>query len=203
MAKTDNSYDVFVAYDHRDRARASTVVDVLQSYGLKVFFEPASLGAMHEDAIWEALVECKALVLMLPLDANSSWFAFEIGAASAWNKPIYAVSAHVNTTELPFSLKYATVLPISRADEIARAVLAGKEPIASEDQRYLEEAYQKVGVAVDQLALQPQHLTKLVKEYFRRSGKKASGEQVLLQLLRNRKRGILKPLKNRTTSTVS
>ncbi|TKJ35941.1 MAG: hypothetical protein CEE38_13085 [Planctomycetes bacterium B3_Pla] len=199
MAKNRPTYDVFIAYNHRDKEFAVTAANVLRSYGLSVFFDIQELprGAKVEDAIWEAMAESHALVIMLSGDAPTSSMAFELGAARAWNKPIYGVATS-NLAPIPVVLKQIKVLPIARIEEVAQSILDSQEPISEDDKLHLNEAIQKAGISVDKLAVQPQHLSNVVEDFNMRSGRKMSGEQVMWLLLRLRKQGGLSLLRART-----
>lgn len=200
MVKNNATYDVFIAYDHRDAADAQAVADVLHSHGLNVFFDAQQLvaGTNLEDATWEAMAESHALVVVLPKQINSSWLAFELGAAKAWNKPIYAVSAYSSHQNLPATLRKVQILPTSRTDEIARRIATTTDPLTDDDIKHLRDAYIAIGLSVDQLLLQPKQLAKLVKHFNKTSGRHMAGEQVMWHMLRLRKQGHLPVLKKRT-----
>lgn len=203
MASKSNTFDVYIAYNSDDREHAATVARILQSFGLTVFYDLQVLesGSSFEDVIWQAMAESYSLVVVVPAGAASSWLGFELGVARAWNKPIYAVSANA-TIDLPLALKNVPVLPISRSEEIARSIRESLKPITDEDRSHLFSAYERIGVTVDQLSLQPRYLGELVKDFNKRSGKQLSGEQIMWLLLRMRKqRDGLPPLNKRTRKT--
>ena len=77
-------------------------------------------GESVENAIWEAMSESQALVAIIPETDPSAWIAFELGAAIAWNKPIYAVASNPATARLPVGLQGIMIYPPSRIEEIAR-----------------------------------------------------------------------------------
>lgn len=199
MARNSATYDVFIAYDHRDSTSAKAVADVLRSHGLTVFYDAQQIaaGSNFEDALWQAMAESHALVVVLPEEINSAWLAFELGAAKAWNKPIYAVSAYSSHKNLPASLRDIHVLPTARADEIAYSIASTSEPLTDDDVQHLGQAYLAAGLAVDQLLLQPQRLETLVKQFNNASGRQMAGEQVMWHMLRLRKQGRLPVLKKR------
>ncbi len=199
MARNSATYDVFIAYDHRDSASAKAVADILRSHGLSVYYDAQQIAVSSdfEDALWQAMAESHALVVVLPEEINSSWLAFELGAAKAWNKPIYAVSAYSSHKNMPASLRAVQILPTSRADEIAYSIASTSEPLTDDDVSHLGQAYLAAGMAVDQLLLQPQRLETLVTEFNVASGRHMAGEQVMWHLLRLRKQGRLPVLKKR------
>jgi len=196
MAKNKRTFDVFVTYDQRDHAHATSIADLLDSYGLTVYLgtEAIASGKQLESVIWEAMADSHALIVVIPHGSLSSYMSFEIGAAKAWNKIIYAVSTEPNsTTKIPMLHDVAT-LPLERLDDIARSILSSREPLTEEERQYLSKAYQKVGIPADQVATRPQALAKLVNEFNRLSGKELSGEQLVWFLLRLRKSGGLPKL---------
>ena len=199
MARNSTTYDVFIAYDYPQSETAKVVADALRSHGLTVFYDTEQLAAEtnFEDALWQAMAESHALVAILPEDISSSWLAFELGAAKAWNKPIYAVSAFSSHKNVPPSLRSIQVFPTTRVDEIAYSIASTSEPLTDDDVSHLGEAYQAEGVAVDELLLQPQRLEKLVKQFNKTSGRHMAGEQVMWNLLRLRKQSRLPVLTNR------
>jgi hypothetical protein len=202
MATINATYDVFIAHDRRDLSTANGVADVLRSHGLTVFvdIDEATVGGNLEDIIWQAMAESNALVVILPMEVNSSWLAFELGAAKAWNKSIYAVSVYSTHRNIPAPLRDVQVLPVARADEIATSIVSTSDPLSEEYILQLGAAYTAVGVTTDQLLLQPQQLAELVKRFNKTAGCKMSGEQVMRHILRLRKRGILPGLSDRNTT---
>ncbi len=199
MVKNSATYDVFIVYDRRDATTAADVAHVLEADGLTVFFDMQQIepGTNIEDAIWQAMAESHALVVVLPEEIVSSWLAFELGAAKAWNKPIYAVSAFSAHKNIPASLRDVPVLPFSRVEEIAQSIANTSHPLSEEDIAHLGEAYASTGVTVDQLLLQPQQLATLVKQFNKKAGRKMSGEQIMWHMLRLRKQAKLPVLKKR------
>ena len=100
MPKKELSFDVFISHSHRDAAVSAEIARVLRSYDLRVFMD-ADVGVAQavEDVIWEAMSESQALVAVIPETDPSAWSAFELGAAKAWNKPIYAVATNPATAQ--------------------------------------------------------------------------------------------------------
>lgn len=199
MPRVRSTYDVFIAHTRRDMDTAMEVADVMRSYELNAFVDTAEIdeGSKLEETIWEAMAESIALVAIIPQDVTSAWMAFELGAAKAWNKPVYALASQGSFHDLPISLRDVTIYPLSRAYEVALSIKRSAEPISSEDEKHLITAYEEIGVAADQLALQPKHLAKLVTLFHRRTGRQMSGEQLMSLLLRLRKRGRLHRRKGR------
>lgn len=191
MPRSKPTYDVFIAHNRRDVDAAVEIADVLRSYELTAFVDTTEVdaGEKLEEIVWEAMAESTALVAIIPEDVTSAWMAFELGAAKAWNKPVYALAAQGSFHTLPISLQDVTIYPLSRAYEVALAIKRSAQPLSREDEEHLAEAYKEVGIPSDQLALQPKNLAKLVKTFHKRSGIQVSGEQIMSLVLRLRKRG--------------
>jgi hypothetical protein len=202
MANDNATYDVFIAYDRRDSETAKGVAEVLRSYNLAVFVDTQqqSPGVNLEDAIWQAMAESRALVIVLPEDVGSAWLAFELGAAKAWNKPIYAVSASTTHRNLPAALRDVSIIPPTRTNEIALSVVSSADPLTEAEIKHLGDAYVATGLSLDQLLMQPQQLAKVVKQFNKKSGRKMAGEQVMWHMLRLRKQGKLPTLDKRNTA---
>jgi TIR domain len=196
--------DVFVAHSASDRQLAAQVAEVLRSYDLCVFDDSADLtGANLEETLWEAIAESRALVVTLSAGPPGASLLVELGAAKAWNKPIYAVTSQSSLPVLPSVLRDLQVYPISRVDEIARSIVQSGEPLSSHDTKLLSDLYVQVGEPVDQLAQQPLLLTELVKLFNKQSERQVAGEQLLSSLLRSRKQGLLPSLSKRPPKKAS
>jgi hypothetical protein len=202
MKINKSTFDIFVAYSHSELQDAAEVSRILESYGLNVFFAPASLkrGARVEDAIWEAMAECHAFVIVVPKNQANSWMAFELGAAKAWNKPIYAVATGKTVGPLPSALQGFRILPLSRIGEIANAILKSREAITEDEQQLLVDAYRRSQMTIDSLAQKPAFLSKIVREFNRSSGRQLSGEEAMSLLLRMRKKGVLPTRRSRSSN---
>ena len=123
MAKGKSTFDVFISHSHRDAAISAEIARVLRSYDLRVFTD-AEVGAGQniEDVLWEAISESQALEAIIPETDPSASISLELGAARAWNKPIYAVASNPATVRLPVGLQGMTIYPSSRIEEIAQEI---------------------------------------------------------------------------------
>jgi hypothetical protein len=196
MAKRNSTVDVFISHSRRDAAISADLARVLRSYGLTVFTDAEVVGGKSvEDATWEAMSESQALVAVIPESDPSGWIAFELGAAKAWNKPIYAVASNPAAARLPVGLEGTVVYPPSRIEEIAQEIKKSSGLLSESDQAILVEEYHRIGVPVDQLLIQPKQLSTLSTQFKRRAKRNVASEELLRTLLRLRKRGTLRPPK--------
>lgn len=188
MRKNRPTFDVFVSHDLRDNRVAGDVVRALRSYGLKVFTrDEVPVADRIEDAVWEAMAESQAFIAVISNEGPTSSIAFEVGAANAWNKPIYGIVSDPATIHSFPSLHRIRLYPASRIDEIAQEILRASDSLSDQEIEVLLEEYHRAGVPVDQLALQPRQLQELTKLFQKRAKRSISAEQLLHLLLRLRK----------------
>src|SRR4051812_48725087 len=110
--------------------------------------------------------------------------AIEIGAARAWNKPIFVVITEPSFTRVPAALSGTRAYPPTRIGDVIEAVKLSGQQLTDEDRALLAEVFQAIGVSVDKLALDPKHLRELVKRFNMRTHKNVPGERLLSELLR-------------------
>ncbi|MEX0728324.1 MAG: hypothetical protein WD065_18785 [Planctomycetaceae bacterium] len=190
---------MYIAYEHRDEKVAEKITEVLQSYEFSVFRGMNETeGSVDENSVWEAMAESRAVVAVIPDDATLSAMAFELGAATAWNKPIYGVTSRTTLAQMPHAWRNMKLFPMSRIDEVAQLILRSSQPISEHEVEQLSECYVKIGIPADQLALQPNSLAELVRKFNKMTKRQMSGEEVLSLLLRLRKRQALPSLKMRS-----
>jgi TIR domain len=192
MTKTKTYSDVFLSQGGENAALAAEIVRVLQSYGLQVFTDAQiKIASNIEDAVWEAIAESQALVIIISESAVGAWVAFELGAARAWNKPVYGVSASPTSPHMPDVFHGMAVYPPSRIQEIAQEITRSSRTLSDAETKVLIEEYLRAGIPVDQFALQPAKLSALTKRFNKRAKRQVTGEQILRMLFRIRKAGAL------------
>jgi hypothetical protein len=176
-----------------DAAVATQVADVCRAHGLEAFTtNNIPSGANWEDVVREALVESRAVLIIVSASEPSPFMLLEIGGARAWNKPIFAVVSDPARARLPSVLTGTPLYTPGRVEEVVQAIKLIDQAFSPEDRALLARIYKDVGVAVDELALESDHLGQLVKRFNKGTGKQASEEQLLAELLRMRKQGLLK-----------
>jgi hypothetical protein len=194
MARRKSTFDVFISHSRREAGISAEIARVLRSYDLKVFTDAeVGVGQTIEDQLWEAISESQAFVAIISETDPSASIALELGAAKAWNKPIYAVAANPATARLPVGLQGMTIYPPSRIEEIAQEIKKASGLLSEADLALLIEEYHRVGVPVDQLLLQPTLLSKLTKQFKKRAKRNVGAEELVRTLLRLRKGGKLRP----------
>jgi hypothetical protein len=194
MIKRKPTYDVFISHSARDVEFASEVARVLRSYDLSVFEDAAAdRGENWEDSLWNAMAESQAMVAVISESEPSARAAVELGAATAWNKPIFAIAANPAATRLPPSLRGIMVYSPARIDEIAVKIKQSSGSLSDSEKAILVDEYHRIGIPLDQLVLQPWQLARLTKQFVKRSKRQCGAEELVRVLLRIRKTGALRP----------
>ena len=143
-------------------------------------------------AIWDALAECRALIAIISVDATPDAMGMvEIGAATAWNKPIYLVLNGPASTRLPDALKSYQVYPRNRLDEVLQKIRTEFQPLSDDDRQVLADTFKALSIPADKLGQSPKSLRDLTTRFNRKTKKQLSGERLLSELLRLRKKGSL------------
>lgn len=202
MRTRENYPDVFLSYSSGDKAAAKVVRESLLGEGF-VVFDSRQIGPWikFSDKIWRALVMSEALVLVIPPDGeplpNS---ATELGAAMAWQKPVYVVRpANGHAKKASYLRKYKSY-PLSRVDDLAKAIRRSRKSLSERELDLLKELYSESGVPVDRLLLEPSELDELASRFAKRIGRQVSGESMMEELIRLRKKGTLPRLRRATAS---
>jgi len=204
MPKPKTASDIFLSYSANDRELALALAETFQANGLLPFVRDAvDTGKDLEDAIWEALAESWAVVVVISHDELSPLMWVEIGAARAWNKPLYVVVPDPTSVRLPVPLASATVLTPQGVDAIIREVKNANAAFTGDEINVLVELYAELGVPADRIALDPGYLALLTRQFHRRTHKQVSGERLVSALIRLRKQGRLPPIRQRRARKTS
>jgi len=198
-ATVSKTYDVFISHAASETEIAAEIAESLESAGLATFHMGiVQAGADISEAVWQALAESRALIAIVSPDvlAHSKGMV-EIGAASAWNKPVFILINGPSSTRLPPALSRYPVYPLGRLEEVIRAIRSGFEPLSDDQRAVLAEVYRIHGTPAEQLSQSPGELREVTSTFNRRTGKSYSGERLLSELLRMRKQGQLPRLQNR------
>jgi TolB-like protein/tetratricopeptide (TPR) repeat protein len=101
------SRDVFISYASQDAAVGNSVVEALESQGIRCWIAPRDVtpGEFYADAIVRALDEARALVLVLSQHAAISHHILrEVERASSKRHPV--ISLRIDRAALPAGLEY-------------------------------------------------------------------------------------------------
>jgi len=189
---SQKTYDVFISHSLGDTPVARRIAKACAESSLEAFvYGDVQPGESFTNAIWEALAESRALLTVISSSGPTSSMSIEIGAAKAWSKPIFAITAEPST-RLPIALSGIQLYSIDRIDDVISAIKVSGQQLTDGDRRLLAELYSESESSVDQLALEPRGLNKIVKGFQDASGKQIGGEQLLSELLRMRKQGGLR-----------
>jgi len=192
MAETIRTCDVFVSHATKDASFALEVANAFRESGLETITETELLpGSDVSDALWEALAESRALLMILSPSGITPSMGLEIGAARAWSKPIYAVVTDSTLTRLPEVFTGVELYTIGRIQDVIRAVKTAIEPLTEEDRAFLKRAYSEMGLSLDRLSMDPVGRERLARAFRKNRGKVVAEERLLSELIRIRKQGKL------------
>jgi hypothetical protein len=192
MPENTKTCDVFISYSTEGATYAKDVADACRASGLEAVTLTELLPSQDvDDALWEALAESRALLVILSPSGPTTSMAIEIGAARAWNKPIFAIVIDPSSTRLPRALSDIRLFTPGRIQDVIEAIDLSSRELSDEDRAFLIKLYPRMNVSVDQLILNPGQLGDLVKKFNRGRHKDVSGERLLSELLRMRKQGKL------------
>ncbi len=193
MTVLNKACDVLVSHAAGDASLAKNVADALRANGLEAVTDAELLdkGTDASDALWEALSESRALVTILPPTGPTPSMTLELGAARAWNKPVFGIVTDPSAAHVPEWLRGVPVYPSGRIDDIIRAIKQSGKELSDDDRSLLADLYRASGIPVDQFALDPTQLDKFVQRFQTATGRSVSGERLLSELLRMRKQGKL------------
>jgi len=190
---TTKIYDVFLSHAASDRHLATEIADSLESVGLQTFHAGTVESASDVgEEIWQALAESRALIsIVSPELPPHAMGMVEIGAAAAWNKPVFLLINGPSSTKLPPALSAYPVYPLGRLDEVIQQIRRGFQPLTEDERHILLDIYRELHTPADQLSQSPAALRKLTAKFNRIADTRLSGERLLSELLRLRKRGQL------------
>ncbi|MBW3599282.1 MAG: toll/interleukin-1 receptor domain-containing protein [Planctomycetes bacterium] len=198
MIAKEKDYDVYISHSPLDADVANTIAVGLREAGLEAYhggaLEPT---ADLSDAIWQAMAECRAVIVVVsPKSPPHARGLVEIGAAAAWNKPIFVIINGPSSTKLPTPLDDYPAFPLSRLADVIKEILASFEPLSKDEHHTLDSIYGDLNVPADSLLQSPKALRDLTVRFNRQTRKHLSGERLLSEVLRLRKKGQLPRLRS-------
>lgn len=192
MVDRKRSFDIFISYAMQDRALAEQLAAACQAAGLSsVTANDIAPGANWDQVLWEALAESKALLAIVSRTAPTANMGVELGAALAWNKPIFGIVDDASGSALPASLPSMRLYPASRIDDVIHAVKASDADLTDADRDELRKIYLESQTPVDRYAIDLDALRQLTDQFRGKINKPVSQERLLAELMRMRKAGKL------------
>jgi hypothetical protein len=202
MIATDVPLDVFLTFPLSERDTAKLVRDSLSQAGFRVITaDTATTGSEWKNDLWISLVQSDAVVVLTtnvqPPSANS---LVEIGAAMAWNKPIFVLQKELVVTP-PAPLQSFPRFNVARLDDLADAIRRSaaartkKESLSSEQQAALADAFVEQALPVDRIVSDVDTLDAFTDIVNRRINARITSAQVARHLLWLRKAGRLRSLR--------
>jgi len=191
-------YDVFLSYPMTEAALADRIALALQQADLDVFWQDRfDIGESHQDALWRAVAESAALIMIVPSEGSlAPSVAFEVGAFKAWRKPIYVIQATEGSFKLPTYLADCPVYSLSHVNDVVASIKCGLSSLTENDRAVLAGIYRELGMPTDQLLADPAAIDTLAREFHAKCGKMVPGERLVRELLTLRKKGNLPRLRS-------
>lgn len=199
MIATEAQWNVFLSFPLSEMESARVVRDSLSQAGFRVATAEtaAALGGEIKKDLWMSLVESDAVVVLAPHSQPPSANSLvELGAAMAWDKPIFVLQEGVDAPAIP--LKGFPRFNLARIDDLADAIHRSaaaktrKEVLSAEQQGAIVDTYVEMGVPVDRIVGDVEALEGFTQNVNRRADRKLTSSQVAWHLLRLRKTGQLR-----------
>lgn len=192
MAKIRKTHDVFLSYSLDLVGQAKVIIKKFADAGLTVF-GLSEIEPIHNlaEETWQALAESWAVVALIKPGTIPPSVAVEIGAASAWQKPIYILISGEGEFHLPLYFSKYEVFKISEIGKVIESILKALNPLSDKEKEVLVKAYNSLGVPTDKLLMHPVLIEQLNNILWSESHIRISGERIMQELLRMRKQGNL------------
>jgi hypothetical protein len=100
-------------------------------------------------------------------------------AAAAWKKPVFVVISGPLTTKLPDAISKYPLYPLSRLDDVMRAIRSSFEPLSETELQSLANTYQALKVPADEFTQSPKALHELTAKFNKHAHKQLSSERLL------------------------
>ncbi len=192
MSKIKKTYDVFLSYSSDLQGQARVIANKFADAGLTVF-DLSEIGPGYNIAeeTWQALAESWAVVALIKPGSVPPSVAVEIGAASAWQKPIYILTQAEGEYHVPAYFSKYEVFKSSEIGKVVQLISKGLKPLSEKEKAALVKAYFRLRVPTDRLLMEPRSVEQLKHVLWNELGLRISGERIMQELLRLRKRGRL------------
>ena len=195
MPRIKKTHDVFLSHGLELAGKAKAIAQEFCDAGLTVF-DVSEVNPAYDvmEEMWQALAESWAVVVLMKTGTMPPFVAVEIGAASAWNKPVYVLMEGKGEYHLPLDISQHKVFKLSEVGKVIEAIRHGLKPMSEEQREILKEAYHTLGVPADRLFQEPNSIERLRRVLSKDAHTDVPGERIMQELLRLRKAGKLPKL---------
>lgn len=198
MSKISKTFDIFLSYSHDLTSQSKVIAKKFANNDFIVFDSSEIKPNQNLTAeTWKALAESWAIVVLIKPGIMPPSVAVEIGAATAWHKPIYIITVEKDKNQLPLYLLNYRIFEISEIEEVIKRILKSLKPLNNSEREALVEAYQQLGLPTDQLLRHPPSIDLLYQMLSNKLHIELSNERIMQELLRLRKRGKLPRVRHR------
>jgi hypothetical protein len=193
MSENKKTHDVFLSYSFDLREEAKNIIEKFSKEGLVVFdMSEIKPGENFVKEIWQSLAESWAVVVLIKPGVVSPNVAVEIGAASAWRKPIYVIRTEsAGEYHVPLYFSKFEIFKISEIGKVIEMISKDLNPLSDQEREALIKSYKRLSLPTDKLFMEPGSIEKLQNILYDESHVRISGERIMQELLRLRKRGKL------------
>jgi hypothetical protein len=184
--------DVFIAHAYEDAAQAARIASRFRAEGLAAVTH-AELSSASDvgEAVWNALMESRALVLVLSTAGLSPTMTVELGAAWGANKPVYGIIDDPLAKYEGLVKSKVKRYPKESIPDVIHAIKAADREFSDQDRDVLKRLYSQASVTVDRLAAGSTGLEVLAEAFALETGRRVDGDRLLSELFRMRKQGKL------------
>jgi hypothetical protein len=188
--------DVFIAHAYEDAAQAARIASRFRAEGLAAvthaeLSSPLSSASDVGEAVWNALMESLALVLVLSTAGLSPTMTVELGAAWGANKPVYGIIDDPLAKYEGLVKSKVKLYPKESIPDVIHAIKAADREFSDQDRDVLKRLYSQASVTVDRLAAGSTGLEVLAEAFALETGRRVDGDRLLSELFRMRKQGKL------------
>ena len=185
-----------MSYSQRDQGDALRVRQKIEDAGISVFdaSREGEPGAMW-DNVRKAIADSEAVIIVISRNsALSSSLGIEIGAAIAWQKPVYVVLPQKEQEDVPELLRGLRSYTVDSLSELIDAIIEARSDLTNEETEWLKDWYEQRKVPLDRIVRDPESIALLTTSFHERFERQLDAQKLLLALLRLRKRGELPKL---------
>ena len=200
MAEKRANFDVFLAYSRNEEGLAETVKYAMRDAGIGVFdARDLVQGQPSSGLLLDAIEESAAVVVTGAKSIANGSVLTELGAAMAWQKPIYVVYSSGEPHEWPMLRGRVELVREEDLSRLIKTLQNAIAPLSESNLDLLRKLYVRLGVPTDQLRSQPSSMEILTNAFAALTDMNISGGRLVRELIRLRKNNQLPALsKNKT-----